>query len=118
MSSSIPTAASISSVAGCKVEARGASFTASAASKTRTGMPRCASASAVMTPTGPAPAIRMGGMFMTVPLLLLDAGGLDRFRPGCDVGGEHRAIFGGRVAERIDTELRRPRREFRILDSL
>ena len=52
-----PSSSSSSSVAECVVAARGASLTWRSASKTVTGKPRWASASAVTTPTGPPPAI-------------------------------------------------------------
>src|SRR6185369_14452183 len=117
-SSSMPRAAIISSVAGCNVDARGASLTASAASKSRTATPRWASASAVMMPTGPPPAIRMGRALTGGPLLLLDAGGCNGFRPDRNVPLEHRPIFGRRVAKRIGAVVDELLAEFRFLDRL
>src|SRR6185369_6000608 len=116
-SSNMPRAAIISSVAGCNVDARGASLAASAASNSRTATPRWASASAVMMPTGPPPAIRMGRV-IAGPLLLLDAGGGDGFRPDRNVPLEHRPIFGRRVAKRIGAVVDELLAEFRFLDRL
>ncbi len=59
-SSTMPSPASISSVAAWVVAARGMSLILASASNTCTGSPWRASARAVMTPTGPPPAIRMG----------------------------------------------------------
>src|SRR6185295_16790646 len=103
-SSSSPRSASISSVAGCVVDARGDSSTHSAASNTRTSTPRWASPRAATTPTGPAPATMtvFSTFITTCRLLLLDPGGLERAGPGGDIGLDHLAEFFGRIAEWID----------------
>src|SRR5262249_34201786 len=107
-----------SRVAGCSVEARGASFTSPAASNSLTGIPRCASANAVTAPTGPAPAIRTGSPSMvSIPSILLQAGEADGFRPNGDVFRHHRFIFGRAVSQWVYTVLDELGLELGILDS-
>src|ERR1700719_3301612 len=84
-SSTKPRSSSISSVAAWVVAARGASSMRSPASKTRTGTPCRANASAAMAPTGPPPAMRIG---RDVDMGVSVAGAGDGFRfahPTCYV---------------------------------